>query len=266
MDDKFYKTSFGFIANRYEEWQAGRCISRGNISTIIVAEVRGDEIHFDLDDIGNIKMQKSFVFEILDKDSSILPDRIQYVNTASDFNPEKPVVCQLFGSYSTIEYVRFAMTNPDRIVEFYGNMADAVIHTSSNSYSDNSKPSKSQIKSLIDAISNLQTEFSKFGEQTGNAVKAFQLNQTLQLYKIPLCFAWQGYKYGWHTDFSKEGDSLFAFMMFETDIKKNTQDLIAQLKTQSIFDQIEDDSPLTRSLISIYKTFLSDLDSGTIKL
>ena len=48
---RFYKTNFKFVANRYEEWQGGRCISRGAISTEIVAEVYSNEIHFELDDV-----------------------------------------------------------------------------------------------------------------------------------------------------------------------------------------------------------------------
>lgn len=117
---RFYKTNFKFVANRYEEWQGGRCISRGAISTEIVAEVYSNEIHFELDDIGNIKMLKSFDFEIYDENYCILPDRIQYSHPTSDFNPIVPIVCHLFSKGATIDYVRFAMTNPDRIVEFYG--------------------------------------------------------------------------------------------------------------------------------------------------
>ena len=93
-----------------------------------------------------------------------------------------------------------------------------------------------------------------------------QINQTLEAFKIPLCFAWQGYKYGWHTDFSEEGDSLFPFMMFEMELKKNTKELIDLLRTQSPFASIERNSAITNSLISIYTTFIKDIDNGTIKL
>ena len=119
---RFYKTNFKFIANRYEEWQGGYCISRGAISTEIVAEVYGNEIHFELDDIGRIKMLKSFDFDIYDENYCILPDRVQYSHPTSDFNPIVPIVCHLFSKGLTIDYVRFAMTNPDRIVEFYGRL------------------------------------------------------------------------------------------------------------------------------------------------
>ena len=72
MNSRFYKANFRFAANRYEEWQAGRCISKGPISTEIVAEVSGNTIHFELDNIGGIRMLKSFDFDIYGEDYCIL--------------------------------------------------------------------------------------------------------------------------------------------------------------------------------------------------
>lgn len=122
MKNLFYKSSFVFQANRYEEWQSGRCISQGKISTEIVAEVNGNDIYFELSDIGNLRIPTSFEFEILGEDFCILSDRIQYVNNTSDFNPITPIVCHIFYSGDMVQYVRFAMTNPDRLIEFYGTL------------------------------------------------------------------------------------------------------------------------------------------------
>lgn len=121
---RVYKSNFRFVANRYEEWQGGRCISRGAIDTEIVAEVSGDTIHFDLDDIADLRILQSFDFYCGDIDSADLGDRIQYSYATSDFNPIVPMVCHLFYSGNRIEYVRFAMTNPDRLIEFYGEMVE----------------------------------------------------------------------------------------------------------------------------------------------
>lgn len=121
---KVYKNNFRFIADRYEEWQAGHCISQGPISTEIVAEVSGDSIHFELDDIGNLRILQSFDFECKDSDWEVLHDRVQYRHSTSDFNPIVPLFCNLFYSYDDINYVRFAMTNPDRLIEFYGEMVE----------------------------------------------------------------------------------------------------------------------------------------------
>lgn len=82
---------------------------------------------------------------------------------------------------------------------------------------------------------------------------------------MPLYFAWQGYKYGWHTDFCKEGDSLIPFMMFEADMKNNVNNLITALRQQSPFADIEKNSAITKGLISIYSIFLTDLEKGKFK-
>jgi len=116
-----FKKNFRFIANRYEEWQGGRCISQGTINSEIVAKTTSSSIHIELYGAEKLRILKSFSFEFLASD--VLSDRIQYV-TSSDFNPIVPVICHLFCSGNIISYVRFAMTNPDRIIEFYGSMVE----------------------------------------------------------------------------------------------------------------------------------------------
>ena len=151
MNSRFYKANFRFVANRYEEWQGGRCITKGSISTEIVAEVNGNTIHFELDDIGGIQMLKSFDFDIYGEDYSILSDRIQYSCGTNDFNPIVPLVCHIFYSGTTMQYVRFAMTNPDRLVEFYGTLVEfgqpSAGRRTETDY-NSAKPTKDVIKSL----------------------------------------------------------------------------------------------------------------------
>lgn len=117
-----YRNNFVFIADRYEEWQGGRCISSDDLDVTITAEVKDDKIHFELSTVGSLRILKSFDFEILDYHGSVLPDRVQYLHDTQDFNPVFPIVCNIFYQDDNIDYVRFAMTNPDRIIEFYGYM------------------------------------------------------------------------------------------------------------------------------------------------
>ena len=49
-------------------------------------------------------------------------------------------------------------------------------------------------------------------------------------------------------------------------MKKNTQDLIDMLQTQSPFVYFERNSAITNTLIAIYKTFINDIDNNTIKV
>lgn len=117
-----FKQNFVFKASRYEEWQDQRCISQGPIDTKIIAKVDAQRIHFELIGADNLRIMKKFSF-ILDA-SCDMGYRLQYV-TNSDFNPIAPVVCHVFmKSQLNIDYVRFAMTNPNRLIEFYGVMTD----------------------------------------------------------------------------------------------------------------------------------------------
>ena len=119
-----FKKNFVFNAFRYEEWQGGRCISQGQIDTTIIAEIYDGVIHFELDDVGGLRIQKKFSFTA-DEPSIDLGARLQYIHATSDMNPVVPIVCHVFKKgEDDIEYVRFAMTNPDRIIEFYGTMTE----------------------------------------------------------------------------------------------------------------------------------------------
>lgn len=117
---RIYKSNFIYIAERYEEWQSGRCISSGEFDTRIVAEVYGNSIHFELSNKGNLRILDSFDFGIQDIHLNVLPDRVQYIKDTQDYNPILPIICNVFYSGDSIKYVRFAMTNPDRLIEFYG--------------------------------------------------------------------------------------------------------------------------------------------------
>lgn len=117
-----FKQNFVFKANRYEEWQDQRCISQGPTQTKIIAKVDAERINFELIGADNLRIMKKFSF-ILDT-SCDMGYRLQYVTTC-DFNPIAPVVCHVFmKNQLNIDYVRFAMTNPNRLIEFYGVMTD----------------------------------------------------------------------------------------------------------------------------------------------
>lgn len=118
--NRYFKRNFIFAANRYEEWQGGYCINRGDINCVITAEFSGNLMRVFLSNTADLHILSNFEFEM--DGSMILRDRIQYIHSTYDFNPVVPIVCHLFFANGTIDYVRFAMTNPDRIIEFYGQL------------------------------------------------------------------------------------------------------------------------------------------------
>ena len=115
--EQLFNKRFRFKANRYEEWQAGRCVSSGDTSAEIIVAEKPYSLDFTIDGLKDIRIKKEFEFN--KANSSLLQDRIQYVRS-SDFDPIEPVICHLFGDNGELNCVRFAMTNPDRLVEFYG--------------------------------------------------------------------------------------------------------------------------------------------------
>ncbi|MFR9502043.1 MAG: hypothetical protein SNJ28_05915 [Rikenellaceae bacterium] len=267
--ESIFRKNISFTANRYEEWQQGMCISSGNISTTIIAEVQSDKIHFVLDDVGSIRMNKQSTYLLAA--STILADRIQYANS-SDFDPNTPIICHIFFEGGKVSYIRFAMTNPDRIVEFYGELNSVSEPKSTSCYNkdtkevDNQGVSKEQIKSMIDVISHIQENFTRIGEQNGDALQSFQLNKLLDQFKLPLLFAWQRYKYGWHSDFWEEGESMIEYMLFEADVENSISKLQEILYSASPFKMIERDGLITKGLLIIYSQILSDLRNNLIKI
>ncbi len=133
-------------------------------------------------------------------------------------------------------------------------------------YGQDQKPSENKIRVLIEALSKIQENASKFFEAQGDGFQAFQYNQMVDAFKMPLYCAWRLYKYGWHTDFMEEGDSLLPYMMFESQAKEMLNDLIKLLNTESPFRMMERDGAITSGLIEVYSQLLSDLQSGKVKL
>ena len=90
-------------------------------------------------------------------------------------------------------------------------------------------------------------------------------NQILEMYKNVLYFAWEKYKYGWHSDFWEEGHSMFDYMMFEMKARDVISELNEVLKESSPFRMIEKNGAITKALIDICEDLLKKLDSGEIK-
>lgn len=110
---------FTFIADRYEEWSGGMCLSQGPVEAEITVTVNMRGLHVVVKGADSLRMYKEADYPFTDQ-SGDLGDRIQYVSQNIAFNPMAPIVFHIFYENRTINYIRFAMTSPDRIIEFYG--------------------------------------------------------------------------------------------------------------------------------------------------
>ena len=114
---------FVFISDRYEEWMGGRCISQGPINAKITFMTKGNSLPFVVEGADSLRMHKqgAFVF-ITDAGPSVdLGTRLQYLNPLFvQEDPLEVIVCHVFYEDKRISYIRFGMSYPDRIIEFYG--------------------------------------------------------------------------------------------------------------------------------------------------
>lgn len=116
--------SLRFIADRFEEWSGGMCISQGPINAEITATADKNGVRFEVIGADNLRMCKHASFAPISEGgmSMDMGTRLQYFNPAfSEGDPLDLIVCHVFYEGRTISYIRFAMSFPDRIIEFYGN-------------------------------------------------------------------------------------------------------------------------------------------------
>lgn len=145
--ESIYQKSFVFKASRLEEYQSGRCVRQGAIECIINAhkmffspynvlsvadynELEAKVAGMDID--GGMSFTLSgtipnginlkFNLPIIEEDD-VLIDRVQYgrLTNRAWRDSKEPVVCNIFNN---MKCIRFAMTSPLRIIEFYGEFTE----------------------------------------------------------------------------------------------------------------------------------------------
>ena len=248
----FYRKNFIFHAERYEEWFAGTCISQGPIDVIITSNVLANgRVKFDISGSFNLNIKKSFWFDDFGEDFEILHDRIQYCNSEGSTENNHPQICNIFTDGYTIACVRFAMSYPDRLIEFYG----AVTEQSASDV--DVIPSKDMILKLVKEINHVKEQVWNISRRTGNR-ELLTIAHTMEVYLNPLYYAWQKLGYGWHSDFWEEGDSMFEYMMYEVKVKEVTTDLLKLLKQSSPFAIIDRMDKITPDLIIVCNYILKN--------
>ena len=110
---------FTFKANRFEEWANGQCLRQGNVDLKITAIPYPSIMRFQIEGDISLIFPKTFDLPLLNFDTALLADRIQYgeLNTSRS---KYPLVCNIF---SNKQCIRFAFWNVQlHIIEFYGDI------------------------------------------------------------------------------------------------------------------------------------------------
>jgi len=114
-----YKKSISFHVERYKEWQGSRCINKGPLNFDLHLIASNDRISLDVPENDKFRTHHHAAFPFIG--SQIMEDRVQYVDApGATTDSTKPIVLHIFVKNNRIDYIRLAMSFPDRIVEFYG--------------------------------------------------------------------------------------------------------------------------------------------------
>ena len=80
-----------------------------------------------------------------------------------------------------------------------------------------------------------------------------QYHNLFNIIKNALYYCWEKLGCGHHSDFWKEGDSMFDYMMFELGPEERINAIINLLEESSPFAPIERNSAITNALLSIFR-------------
>lgn len=146
----------------------------------------------------------------------------------------------------------------------FGEFHDRLFASAQNQ--DETRPTETRIKVLINTISKIQDYILTQGEAHNQLVQAFQYSKMLEMFKLPLLFGWEQFKYGWHSDFWKEEDSILEYDMFLFNANDHLQNCIATLISDSPFRHFEQNGQITNDLIEVLTDISHRLSSGEFKI
>ncbi|NVN97167.1 hypothetical protein HXX01_02960 [Candidatus Nomurabacteria bacterium] len=114
------RNSFTFNYSRFEVWQGGVCIYRGDSNGQIIAKLVNNDLHVTIDDIMiNNHIIKQFTF----KEISTNGDRVMWskdiFNTSDKVEYNNPDISSLFFINEKLTKVTYTIHNPNTLVEFY---------------------------------------------------------------------------------------------------------------------------------------------------
>lgn len=120
----FYRKNIIYSADRYEIWEAGKCLDSGMCAATIKSIASDNKIKFVIEGIEGLPLSPVATFFYQDSSAEILHDRIQYFDLNN--SGRIPSVCNFFPTDDgeDIAYIRFAVAGNIgyKIIEFYGHV------------------------------------------------------------------------------------------------------------------------------------------------
>lgn len=134
----FFKKSFSFQTNRWEEWHQGKCLSSGEINLKIKAIDQKDTILFNIEgELDQLRIERistfsyaistitemSFPYAGVIPEHPGVPGRISYNRELNLSSENDPTIVELHFENQTLACIRFCFNSSSldiRIIEFYG--------------------------------------------------------------------------------------------------------------------------------------------------
>ena len=114
-------------------------------------------------------------------------------------------------------------------------------------------PEATRISQLVEVVDKVQSQYWEAGAKSGNLDMQMQYHNLFNIIKNALYYCWEKLGCGHHSDFWKEGDSMFDYMMFELGPEERINAIINLLEESSPFAPIERNSAITNALLSIFR-------------
>ena len=131
--------------------------------------------------------------------------------------------------------------------------------------SDPSKPTRDEVLHLIKSIQQIKASYWEYYNTMQGRINPLEIMQITSIFETflnTLYLAWEIYHYGHHSDFWKEGDSMFEFMMFQSQAKNTIEDFVTKLQDHSPFQMANNGDEITKGLIKVYNHLI---DNNLIK-
>jgi len=124
---------------------------------------------------------------------------------------------------------------------------------------------KEELEGLILILGDMQGKYTELGDKFNDPMRGFELCQMVEIYKCPLLFAWQKYKYGYHFDFWEEGDSMFTYEQFEINMHRNPKDFLDDIITTwkansplQFFGEVGEE--VSNRILKVYEALKSNME------
>ena len=256
-----YCTPFVFKASRYEEYQDGKCIGKGNVAIQIISKTKDNCAMFHLEGELPIHIKRNFGIPIYGiKCGDILEDRIQY-GRLPDLkwdDPTDPVVCNIFANKTCI---RFALMNPLRIIEFFGDfelIGDVKIGINMGRKCPWTRNELLHLYNRLEAYTKALTLRLLQEEGEKSSMEAYA---AYNIFKYPVVYVYIHYHYGRFEDFCmKEVDVSSYMTMYMIMVREITQGILEGLQTSDVF-YYDNSKELSALLEDVCEEVLLILDS-----